>query len=207
VIEKVLEYYGIEIEQELPDGEVMCFCPFHDDRNTPNLRVNLDEDLFHCWACGAGGRSFVSFVMLMEQIDDPKIARLYAERRIFQSFNVQQLRHRYERLSERGEGDTSFLLAGKFRLLRSRMFREIQESLEQGFKVLFPEASYYFYLKGQVARHRPEMFFQVYDTDLENKIQYFDYLSDYIMERFYRRRTIEGLWEFYRRFKIFLKNP
>lgn len=31
------------------------FCPFHDDKGTPNLDVNIDNGTYKCWACGARG--------------------------------------------------------------------------------------------------------------------------------------------------------
>ena len=41
--------------------EAIAFCPFHDDRNTPNLSVNLKTSLFHCFACGAKGNIFTFY--------------------------------------------------------------------------------------------------------------------------------------------------
>jgi DNA primase len=38
-------------------------CPFHQDRRTPNLRVDPRQGVFHCFACGAGGDA-ISFVGL-----------------------------------------------------------------------------------------------------------------------------------------------
>jgi len=39
------------------------FCPFHDDRTTANMRVDPNQGVFYCHACGAGGDAF-SFVGL-----------------------------------------------------------------------------------------------------------------------------------------------
>lgn len=38
-------------------------CPFHDDRKSPNLRVDPNQGVFYCHACGAGGDA-ISFVGL-----------------------------------------------------------------------------------------------------------------------------------------------
>ena len=51
-LERVLEV--LEVDRG-PDhrGEYLAFCPAHDDRNTPNLRVEEAEDgrvLLHCFA-------------------------------------------------------------------------------------------------------------------------------------------------------------
>lgn len=54
-VERVLETLKVAAG---PDGkgEYLAFCPAHDDRNTPNLRVREAEDgrvLLHCFAgCG-----------------------------------------------------------------------------------------------------------------------------------------------------------
>jgi len=39
------------------------FCPFHDDRKTANMRVDPNQGVFYCHACGAGGDA-ISFVGL-----------------------------------------------------------------------------------------------------------------------------------------------
>jgi DNA primase len=31
--------------------EAMCFCPFHDNKNTPSLQINLDTGLWVCFVC------------------------------------------------------------------------------------------------------------------------------------------------------------
>lgn len=49
LLEDRLAVAGIE------KGELIAFCPFHDDQNTPNLGVNLETQLYHCFACGASG--------------------------------------------------------------------------------------------------------------------------------------------------------
>jgi hypothetical protein len=45
--------------QTLPGKkDLFAFCPFHNDRNHPNLRINIIKGLCFCDACGAGGDLF-----------------------------------------------------------------------------------------------------------------------------------------------------
>lgn len=61
-LEPVLEKYGVDFRPDRHEQVVLC--PFHDDTH-PSMSVNLDNGLFYCFACGAGG-SPVNFVMRME---------------------------------------------------------------------------------------------------------------------------------------------
>lgn len=38
--------------------DIIAFCPKHHDINTPNLIVNLNRQMFKCFACGWGGSAF-----------------------------------------------------------------------------------------------------------------------------------------------------
>ena len=49
VLENKLAITGTE------KGELVAFCPFHDDQNTPNLFINQDTFQYYCFACGATG--------------------------------------------------------------------------------------------------------------------------------------------------------
>jgi len=42
--------------QQLVGSEVRVLCPFHDDRNNPNLDINTSTGAYICRACGAHGR-------------------------------------------------------------------------------------------------------------------------------------------------------
>ncbi len=46
-------------------------CPFHDDHNAGNFRVNLDNGAFKCFACGAHGGDIIAFVMLRRKVSFP----------------------------------------------------------------------------------------------------------------------------------------
>lgn len=48
----VLEHYGVPIYSSRRHLNVLC--PIHDD-GRPSMSVDLDEDLFHCFACDKGG--------------------------------------------------------------------------------------------------------------------------------------------------------
>ena len=44
-------------QSKLESGQHVFFCPWHDDRKTPNFKVNKDGR-FRCWACGEKGDVF-----------------------------------------------------------------------------------------------------------------------------------------------------
>jgi len=46
---------AIGIDHVASDDEVVSYCPFHDDRNTPNFYTNIKTGEYICYACGAGG--------------------------------------------------------------------------------------------------------------------------------------------------------
>lgn len=65
------ELYSNYIEDyEIRGNELICSCPFHDDR-TPSFNVNLDTGLYNCFGCGAKGNA-TTFVANMEHIDTGK---------------------------------------------------------------------------------------------------------------------------------------
>lgn len=51
--------------------EAIGLCPFHDDREHPNLHVNLDNGLWKCWA-GCGGGSVFDFVIKRDCLTFPQ---------------------------------------------------------------------------------------------------------------------------------------
>jgi len=56
-------------------GRYWALCPFHDDRRTPNLRLDVrdpDDEHFHCFAghCRAHG-DVIALVMRLEWLDFP----------------------------------------------------------------------------------------------------------------------------------------
>ena len=71
---------GIELKKH-GTGNLIGLCPFHDDKNTPNLVVTPDKGLFHCLGCGKAGNA-IQFV---------------------QWFDGVSFRHAYEILAEGGK--------------------------------------------------------------------------------------------------------
>lgn len=61
---QVLAHYGIEA---IGDGsQVKVLCPFHDDTK-PSLAVNIEKNLFNCFACDAQG-NILDFVIQKEDL-------------------------------------------------------------------------------------------------------------------------------------------
>lgn len=80
LVYKVLGHYGVDITSP-PDRKnwVTCFCPTHENVNTPALRVCLHTGVTHCFSqCGT--RSLLSFVADLEGCD------LQEAKRIIQGF-------------------------------------------------------------------------------------------------------------------------
>lgn len=63
-IERVLDHLGIDYTDKT---EQSIRCPVHDDAHA-SASLNLDKELFNCFACGAGG-SAADIMMAREGID------------------------------------------------------------------------------------------------------------------------------------------
>lgn len=62
----VLSSYGIEVIKDgQRNGQYKALCPFHDDQD-PSMKVNIEKNIFNCFACGAGG-NILDFVMKMDE--------------------------------------------------------------------------------------------------------------------------------------------
>jgi DNA primase len=62
-IVNVIESYGIELKKQ---GQLYIgLCPFHDDKNTPNLIVYESTQSFCCYACKKAG-NVIKFISLIE---------------------------------------------------------------------------------------------------------------------------------------------
>ena len=73
-LERVAHDYGLRLRPS-GRGRLVALCPFHDDRRTPNLVLDLrdpDDEHFHCFAghCRAHG-DVIGFVMRIERLDFP----------------------------------------------------------------------------------------------------------------------------------------
>jgi hypothetical protein len=53
----VLAQAGVSLP-ERTDRPFFVLCPFHRDEKHPNLHVDPERGLFHCFACGVGGDSY-----------------------------------------------------------------------------------------------------------------------------------------------------
>ncbi len=56
----------------------MACCPFHNEK-TPSFSINRDQQLFHCFGCGASG-NFVQLVMRLEGLDYRDAMKQLADR-------------------------------------------------------------------------------------------------------------------------------
>jgi len=62
-----------------PKGrEYIGLCPFHDDKN-PSMHVVPSKQIYHCFACGAGGDVF-TFIQKYHSMEFPEALRYLAER-------------------------------------------------------------------------------------------------------------------------------
>ena len=65
IIDLALEA-GLDLLEQT-GGDYICLCPFHDDRDTPSLRIYTVTNTWHCFGCNAGSSVF-DFIMHQESI-------------------------------------------------------------------------------------------------------------------------------------------
>ena len=66
----IVEVIGSYIELKKNGANYKCICPFHND-TSPSLVVSPSKQIYHCFACGAGGDS-IKFVMEYEKLTYPE---------------------------------------------------------------------------------------------------------------------------------------
>ncbi|MFV0481083.1 MAG: DNA primase [Campylobacteraceae bacterium] len=75
----VVDVVGNYIELKKAGANFKAVCPFHSD-TTPSLHVSPSKQIYHCFACGAGGDA-IKFVMEYEKLTYPeaieRIATMY----------------------------------------------------------------------------------------------------------------------------------
>lgn len=75
----IVDVVGNYLELKRSGASLKAVCPFHDD-TTPSLHVSSSKQIYHCFACGAGGDS-IKFVMEYEKLSYPeaieKLASMY----------------------------------------------------------------------------------------------------------------------------------
>lgn len=77
-IEQVISHFGITLHKDgLKEGQYKALCPFHDDTK-PSMKVNTDRNIYHCFACDAGG-NVLDFVAEHEGVELREAAKAVAE--------------------------------------------------------------------------------------------------------------------------------
>ena len=64
-LEEVLRSYGVDWLRRSGPQQYRGRCPIHQGQGTEAFHANLVRDMFHCFACGAGG-NVLDFVAAME---------------------------------------------------------------------------------------------------------------------------------------------
>ena len=68
---------GIELKKH-GTGNLIGLCPFHDDKNTPNMVVTPDKGLWHCLSCGKAGNA-IQFVQYFDGVSFRHAYEILAE--------------------------------------------------------------------------------------------------------------------------------
>ncbi len=75
----IVDVVGYYLELKRSGANYKAICPFHDD-TSPSMHVSPAKQIYHCFACGAGGDS-IKFVMEHEKLSYPeaieKLASIY----------------------------------------------------------------------------------------------------------------------------------
>ncbi len=66
----IVDVVGSYLELKKNGANYKCVCPFHND-TSPSLVVSPSKQIYHCFACGAGGDS-IKFVMEYEKLPYPE---------------------------------------------------------------------------------------------------------------------------------------
>ncbi|AFL69372.1 DNA primase [Sulfurospirillum barnesii] len=66
----IVEVIGSYLELKKNGANYKCVCPFHND-TSPSLVISPSKQIYHCFACGAGGDS-IKFVMEYEKLSYPE---------------------------------------------------------------------------------------------------------------------------------------
>ncbi len=83
----IVDVIGSFLELKKAGANFKAVCPFHND-TTPSLHVSPSKQIYHCFACGAGGDA-IKFVMEYEKLTYPetieKIASMYNFHLVYKS--------------------------------------------------------------------------------------------------------------------------
>ena len=74
-IVEVVEHYGVDLQKR---GKLhIGFCPFHNDRNNPNLTVYPHTDSWYCFSCRVGG-DVIQFIAMIENVSRSEVMKRFA---------------------------------------------------------------------------------------------------------------------------------
>jgi len=97
---EILNRYNIDYREDKYSSEINILCPFHNDNNFGNARINEETGLFNCFSCGKGGNIY-QFVALLEDITDEEAYKLVVNNfNLPNTYNLDQLKHRKILLQE-----------------------------------------------------------------------------------------------------------
>ena len=66
LIDLALEY-GLDLIEQT-GGDYICLCPFHEDYETPSMRIYTMTNSWHCFGCQKGSSVF-DFVMFYDDVE------------------------------------------------------------------------------------------------------------------------------------------
>ncbi|MDR2099352.1 MAG: DNA primase [Campylobacteraceae bacterium] len=66
----IVDIIGSYLELKRSGANFKAICPFHND-TTPSLHVSPSKQIYHCFACGAGGDA-IKFIMEYEKLNYPE---------------------------------------------------------------------------------------------------------------------------------------
>jgi len=85
----IFQYYKFDLIES--SDRFICFCPFHNDKNTPNLTIYPSTDSFYCFTCKACGDA-LTLISFMEKMPIKKV-----KEELGTSFIRMKLTHTYEK--------------------------------------------------------------------------------------------------------------
>jgi len=74
----IVDVVGEHVSLKKKGREMVGLCPFHEDHR-PSMNVNVQKQIFKCFACGAGGDVF-KFIQMRENLTFPQAIERLAER-------------------------------------------------------------------------------------------------------------------------------
>lgn len=89
---EILHRYNVDYKENRYGNEIDILCPFHNDTNFGNAKINEETGLFNCFSCHTGGNIY-HFVALLEDITDNEAYKLVNNNfEVNPSYNLVRLR-------------------------------------------------------------------------------------------------------------------